>query len=546
MNQYFNIKKLVSLILFLALVSFSFYWYIELSPLWTAVGRGEVLFNDLLYKLEFPLFLTIALLLYFSTIKNPAIRILVPLLPVLTLYALFDGFYSLLGRSPSPSDFQNISSLMAFSPTMALGVILILLAIGGVIALLLKQAYHSGSINQFKRALALRAVLIPLMLITFSTQGFREYHHQHFNYTVWSQEDTIRDNGRFSSFIYYTLQEQENQQKLQLFTAEKARPNLQVTLYPGNIAAPRNIHLVVLESFIDPRDLENIQFSQPVLAPELIPFLNNDKDFSLVVSPIYGGGTAQAEFELLTGVQAMSKVNRIEFNVMKGGPIQSFIKALKDNHYSTVATIATGTGFFNSKQAYRSMGFDHIVYLEEDESFMASQTDSFIFDGDLFTYNLEYLKNTLPQAEGPVFNYVLGMYGHTPFIRNLEERPDVVEVTHPNEKVQRLSNQFYYRTKALAHYLEQLMAMDKNAIIYVTSDHLPSILNETTTYKRDNKVNISLFFDGGNNIDVTGKKFYEIPWFIWDTLSQSGQQRQFNQAEMETFYFEALSQSIAE
>ncbi len=78
----------------------------------------------------------------------------------------------------------------------------------------------------------------------------------------------------------------------------------------------------------------------------------------MVTSPIYGGGTAQAEFELLTGIQALSKVNRIEFNVMQGRNISSFVKKLNQNNYKTIATIATGSGFFNSIQAYKSIGFD--------------------------------------------------------------------------------------------------------------------------------------------------------------------------------------------
>lgn len=66
--------------------------------------------------------------------------------------------------------------------------------------------------------------------------------------------------------------------------------------------------------------------------------------FSLVTSPVYGGRTAEAEFELLTGIQALTKVDSIEFNVMMGSPASGFVKKLTDSDYQAVATIASSSG----------------------------------------------------------------------------------------------------------------------------------------------------------------------------------------------------------
>ena len=281
------------------------------------------------------------------------------------------------------------------------------------------------------------------------------------------------------------------------------------------------------------------------MAKELLPFLNDRKSFSLVTSPVYGGGTAQAEFELLTGVQALSKVNRIEFNVMQGGEISGLVKKLKQNKYRAIATIATGSGFFNSIQAYKSLGFDEVSFLGEDESFKEKLSHGPIFDGDLFEHNIDYLKKTLKQSDAPVFNYVLGMYGHLPYSRNKAERPDIAKVSHPDDKVIRIANQFYYRTKAIATYIEQLMALDRNAIIFVTSEHLPPILSDKTIYKLNNKSNVSLFFNNGKTMDVSGKMYYELPWFIWDQLTETNSLRLIKDKQMEAIYFQVLSESIS-
>ena len=190
------------------------------------------------------------------------------------------------------------------------------------------------------------------------------------------------------------------------------------------------------------------------------------------------------------------------------------------------------------------MGFDEISYLEEEESFKEKLSYGPIFDGDVFEHNIGHLKKILKQSDGPIFNYVLGMYGHLPYSRNKTERPDIAKITHPDDRVKRIANQFYYRTKAIATYIEQLIALDKNAIIYITSDHLPSILGGNTVYKLNNKSNISLFFNNGKTLDVSGKKYYELPWFIWDQLTQTETQRLIEDKQMETIYFQVLSESI--
>jgi hypothetical protein len=167
-----------------------------------------------------------------------------------------------------------------------------------------------------------------------------------------------------------------------------------------------------------------------------------------------------------------------------------------------------------------------------------------LFDGDLLQQNLKKVKQALTKNSGPILNYVLGMYGHFPFDRDELKRPDVIKVEHQDDRLRRISNQFYYRTKAIAKYLQALLAFDENAIIYITSDHLPSILDQKTTYRLNNKVNIALFINQGQTLDVSGKSMYQIPWVIWDLLTESENNRNLQDADMEKLYFRALSESL--
>jgi hypothetical protein len=542
---------------FACIVYLTFYLYIDWSVNWTMLGFGSdfVKYKPALYQFELPFIFVCLYCVYFPQIKSLWLRFLFPVVLLLILYALFDGFYNYLGRSPFPSDFQNFESIIAFSPWMGIAIMMIFLSIPAIILSLFYLAYKSKGWHQYKWDLAVRIFAILCLAGLLNSQWFVQFHQQSFNYIVWSQEDTIRENGKFSSFYYYFNQEQENKQKLVELIADNKGKNVQEELsttrpqqlFPQTIEHRRNIHLIVMESFIDPRKLENISFSQSVLADEIKPFLNPDGQFSLVESPIYGGGTAQAEFELLTGVPALALVNKIEFNVMQGGRVDSFVEQLKQNNYISMASIATGTGFFNSKQAYKSLGFTDVSYLETLPQFVDDAAKAPLFDGDVFEHNLEQLKGILNQQQ-PIFNYVLGMYGHLPFRRDLEKRPDRAEVIHSDERVPKIANQFYYRTKALADYLEQLIALDPDSIILVTSDHLPSILGEDIVYQLDNKINIGLLIAQGKTHDISGKKLYQLPWLLWDLLAanQPAAKRNFNQQQLEAFYYQVLMESKKE
>jgi hypothetical protein len=334
----------------------SIYFYIDTSHQWVKLGSGISLFNDLIYYIEIPFAVFISIFFFFPLIKNPLFRYFLPIVPVLVLYGLVDGFFNYMGRSPHFSDFQNFNTLFEFSAGLAFSIFLFVGLIPLSIWGLIYSAGKTCSKKQILTSLSIRATLMSLLLFFVSSEIFNQFHAQQFHYTVWSEEDTLRENGKFSSFLYYSNQERLNQKKLAKLRLNNQALNIHEQLYSGVITKPQNIHIIVLESFIDPRLIQQLKFEGSVLANELMPYLNQDKDFSHVISPIYGGGTAQAEFELLTGLRALSKVNQIEFNVMKGGSINSFVRHLEKNQYRSIATIAPSSSFFNSRLAYQSLG----------------------------------------------------------------------------------------------------------------------------------------------------------------------------------------------
>ncbi len=439
------------------------------------------------------------------------------------------------------SDLSNIRTLLDTYTFLGIGVFSVFfLIILSCILLVWKNYLSEHRLNFFH--LSWKLLLLSTVALFLSSGTFVKYQEYTFSYLEVSIGGSITENGRFSSMFYYQAKENKNRQMLGQYSSSKI--DISEILYPGNISNKHNIHIVVLESFTDPERAKNIIFNRSPLASELKPFLKNGKYFSHVVSPVYGGLSAQAEFELLSGIKAFASIGSIDFNVMKGATTSSFVNRLRSNNYEAIATMATSSYYFNSKDAYKSLGLDKIVFLEDRESKFEKQTgDKFIFDGDLFSYHLSRIKKTLNETNKNIFSYSLGLYGHAPFPRNHKIRPDIIELSPSNNDFKNLSNQFYYRTKALGNFLEELSRIDPDSIIYVTSDHLPGLISSGVNYDLDIHTNISLLLNKGQFVDVSGKHYYEIPQFIWHLLTDS-EMKNIPEKVMKNMYYKLLSESI--
>ena len=94
---------------------------------------------------------------------------------------------------------------------------------------------------------------------------------------------------------------------------------------------------------------KGLTFSQKPVHPDFEKIFKNKG--SLSISPVFGGGTAQAEFEVLSGVPAMEKLSGVEFDVFTGAETYGLPALLAKGGYHTMATNAYNPDFFNSINA---------------------------------------------------------------------------------------------------------------------------------------------------------------------------------------------------
>jgi hypothetical protein len=91
--------------------------------------------------------------------------------------------------------------------------------------------------------------------------------------------------------------------------------------------------------------------------------------------------------------------------------------------------------------------------------------------------------------------------------------------------------------------------MDPEAIVLICSDHLPPIITSEVQYALDSKTaNIGLLLDSFNPVNMSGRRYYEIPHLIWNLLGDSVHsndlQAIFKKYDKEKIYLAYLSEAM--
>jgi phosphoglycerol transferase MdoB-like AlkP superfamily enzyme len=483
--------------------------------------------------IEWMFLLYLYTLCYFS-LKPGWWRGLLALLPLLLLYLVQDLFYLAFGKVLRLINIGELPELLQILP---LGYsVLIIAAIGLPLGLLLWMVDY----RHLRRiAFGLSPLLLLVIVVKGTPQAFSSTFEQlSAGIVKYSDGKSVEQNGRLAMLAYREAQRTLATAQLGPYrnrdAYEQQAAVLVEVLRPHD--SRRNIHLIVLESFLDPRLFSDLRFSTSPAHPAFDKLFGEQLGLSL--SPVFGGATAQAEFEVLCGMPAFEQISSIEFNVFSGAAAHCLPGLLAGLGYRTTATNTYKPNFFNALSAYQGMGFSHSYFPQE---FSATQqsylkigepaVEEYLFDRSLFEQNLDFIRHHKEEHPGePLFNYVLTIYGHTPHLLDPQLRPERIELesSYPDDHLSRAVNQFYYRTEAIASYVEQLLALDPQSLIILVSDHVPPLRNGPNTYNAlrylDNREgsyyhNRLITLENGKPQVYPTMHHYELPPLILNYLS---------------------------
>jgi hypothetical protein len=428
---------------------------------------------------EAPLVLYLFLLLR-APLRDNRFSSLTAALPIAWGYAVHDAYYLTLGAVPNLTDFAVLPDLyVTLSPMRKV-------LVSSFVALPLAAWLSMLEPRCLLRRSVWVLVAPPIVAIGFVLATPLRSYHALDSLTFdeeWSDALTADHWGRLYTLFFREVRRRGFVQGLSGYTP---LPKSALRLSPELIAKldHRNVHLIVMESFIDVRQLKKVQFSSPPLAPG---FTSQFDAFSSVsLSPVLGGETARAEFEVLCGVPSL-RLYGLEFLTFSGAQTYCLPQILKNAGYHTVLTFPHGPVFFNTRRAYPGLGFEERIFGdlrgEPGQETVKQYGEAYLNDAEFFPQNLEKVKRLVHSGQ-PFLNYVLTIYGHWPFdVDPHGNPPDITPSVH-DEELRKLSVQMHQRTEALATYLEGLREVDPRAIIVLVADHLPALSGGRLDYER--------------------------------------------------------------
>jgi phosphoglycerol transferase MdoB-like AlkP superfamily enzyme len=288
---------------------------------------------------------------------------------------------------------------------------------------------------------------------------------------VWNQRGNFENRGLLLHLL------QEGARYLDRTGSPPGRPEVEQALAVLQDTEPtrptfrdgrprRNLHLILLESFWDVMLLEDAGLSQDPIDPEFRE-LWAAAGHSRILSPVFGGYTANAEFELLCGFPVIE--DAVFFEGWLRNDVPCLPRHLGSDGYRTLVSHPNVASFWNRVNAYERIGFD--TYWSINDFELDDMNRGFLSDASLYRQVLEKI-DPLLQDSAPVFNYILTYFGHLDYPLN-ERRPIQVTSSSANSLLERYVNTLYYKSRELMVFLKELRRRDPDALIILFGDHLP-------------------------------------------------------------------------
>ena len=284
-------------------------------------------------------------------------------------------------------------------------------------------------------------------------------------------------------------------------TVEKIRQQVEEKT-AASTAVPQtdvNVIFIQLESYIDPSMVQGLELSEDPV-PNWTALKEQYTSGYLTV-PVVGAGTANTEFEVLTGMSSrFFGPGEYPFQTcLTDQTVESVAFDLKANGYATHAIHNHRAAFYSRNEVYPNLGFDDFTALEYMPT-VAKTPTNWAKDGVLKDQILQALDVTEDQAD-LVFTVSVQGHGKYPMGQKLQNPAITVEAC-PDEEyryaMEYYVNQVHEMDAFVGELIEELSQRDERTVLVLYGDHLPALNLEAE--------------------DMESSSLYRTEYIIWDNF----------------------------
>ncbi|HEX7342413.1 MAG TPA: LTA synthase family protein [Rhodanobacteraceae bacterium] len=425
-----------------------------------------------------------------------------------------------LGAPLMPADFlmlgqldtsggDLLASYLPHSPWPWLGIV------GVVVVMALLARFEPPVVRKHRwhlrapMALVLAAALVSLVLGWPAWKSV--YNPARLGMQPWSPSATAAQTGLISSLALFHLQYAGAHDRPDIPAALHLMASRENAIRRHNAVSATtagrkpDIIIILSESLFDPTILDGY-------APnvDLLPNLHRlaqHGTFGAMYPPTFGGGTIRTGFEVLTGL-SLRYFPDIQFPWLQihRKVIPGIVRLLKSRGYRTLAVHGNDPGFWNRTSAFRKLGFDRFVSIDD------FPADDRIDDGKYLSdksFTDELLRQLKPDGP-PQFIYGISIEAHGPYNEPFDTDTKVrdaipVPAALTGDTRTHLRNYIYHIRHAdrqLGRLVAALAKRKRRTIVLIFGDHLPAL--------------VPAFQQAGFK---NGKNFFgqQTPYLIYDT-----------------------------
>lgn len=265
-----------------------------------------------------------------------------------------------------------------------------------------------------------------------------------------------------------------------------------------NSSIKPNIIIIQLESFINPNWITNITLNKnPVSNFEA---LSENFTSGLLAVPALGGGTANTEFEVITGMSTgFFGTGEFPFNTIASKKaIPSLAYTLKDLGYSANSLHNHEGKFYSRNTVYKNLGFDSFTPIEcmsvPERTPVGWAKDSVLIDE---------ICNIITSTTNPDLVFGISVQGHGNYPNDKLEDKEI-SITNNYSKSNKNSleyyiNQVYEMDQFVGNLIEAVNSLNEPTVIAFYGDHFPAV--------------------GIENDEVSINTLKSTPYVIWDNMN---------------------------
>lgn len=266
-----------------------------------------------------------------------------------------------------------------------------------------------------------------------------------------------------------------SQAKIEALVKKYTKRAQEINMTRENDIRNETVVYVLSESLSNPNRVAGTELSQNPLT--YIDSIKSETTSGLMHSDGYGGGTANMEFQTLTGLPFYNYSDTVSVLYSEVFPKMKVHPVISDQFKSSNRYVVhpSGGNNYNRNNIYGTLGFNHRYFLTDSQDILKDMAYEGVSVSDESVY--QKVLDLANNGESQFFS-VITMQNHVPWS---EANPEELTVDNKqlnkdeNDQLTNYSKLLQHTDVATQHFLEGLSNIDKSVTVVFYGDHLPGI-----------------------------------------------------------------------